>query len=118
MQQIKLIDIFGNKQSESTNINNVISNSKTKKIFPKIDINIGLNNNQLQSDSVLIHRLLQKKLLSNLEKNTVLSNKISSNLETNIQKFMRILINEMKTKQSNYDINLITRDTLLEYYVK
>ena len=104
MVQVKTIDIFGNKQSDNNNVSNDKDQIKSKKIFPKIDINIGLNNNQLQSDFILIHRLLQKKL--------------SNNLDQNIQKFIKILINEMKTKQSNYDINIITRDTLLEYYLK
>ena len=100
---VKVIDIFGNVQSDSIqdekqNIN------KTKNNFPKIDINIGLNNNQLQSNSILIHRLLQKRLTSDLDKN--------------IQKFIQILINEMKSKTNKYDIDIITRDTILGYYIK
>ena len=100
---VKIIDIFGNVQSdniqeEKQNIN------KTKNNFPKIDISVGLNNIQLQSNSILIHRLLQKRLTSDLNKN--------------IQKFIKILVNEMNSKTNKYDIDTITRDTLLEYYIK
>lgn len=101
---VKIIDIFGNEQSNNNNMKSDESKIKSKKIFPTIDINTGLNNNQLQSDYVLIHRLLQKKL--------------SNDLDKNIQKFIKILINEMNSKTNKYDINIITRNTLLEYYVK
>ena len=104
MNKVKLIDIFGNVQLDDSNTDSKQDKVKSKSIFSKIDVNTGLNNNQLQSDSVLIHRLLQKKLYNDLNKN--------------IQKFITILINEMKSKTSNYDVNIITRDTLLEYYIK
>lgn len=100
---VKIIDIFGNTQSDNIQIERQNIN-KTENSFPKIDISIGLNNNQLQYNSILIHRLLQKRLNSNLNKN--------------IQKLIKILINEMNSKANKYDIDIITRDTLLEYYVK
>ena len=103
MIEIKEIDIFNNITSQ-TKDDNQSDTVKSKKIFPKIDINTGLYNSQLQSDYVLIHRILQKKLTSNLDKD--------------IRKFITILINEMYSKKNKYDINLITRDTLLEYYLK
>ncbi|MBQ9441134.1 MAG: hypothetical protein IJU54_01900 [Alphaproteobacteria bacterium] len=104
MKTVKLIDIFGNKQSDDNNIANKTDKSNYKNTFPKIDVNTGLNSKQLQSDSLLIHRLLQKKLYNTLD--------------NNIQKFITILTNEMKSKTSNYDISIITRDTLLKYFVK
>ena len=103
MIEIKEIDIFNNITSQ-TKDDNQSDTVKSKKIFPKIDINTGLYNSQLQSDYVLIHRILQKKLTSNLDKD--------------IRKFIIILLNEMYSKKNKYDINLITRDTLLEYYLK
>ncbi len=103
MIEIKEIDIFNNITSQ-TKDDNQSDTVKSKKIFPKIDINTGLYNSQLQSDYVLIHRLLQKKLTSNLDKD--------------IRKFIKILINEMYSKSNKYDISIITRDTLLEYYLK
>ena len=103
MIEIKSIDIFNNIKSQTDN-NNQSDTIKAKKVFPKIDINTGLYNSQLQSDYVLIHRILQKKLTSSLDKN--------------IRKFVKILINEMYSKKNKHDVNIITRDTLLEYYLK
>lgn len=103
MIEIKSIDIFNNIKSQTDN-NNQSDTIKAKKVFPKIDINTGLYNSQLQSDYVLIHRILQKKLTSSLDKN--------------IRKFVKILINEMYSKKNKYDVNIITRDTILEYYLK
>ena len=103
--EIKEIDIFNNViQSNEKDSNNQSDKTKSKKIFPKIDINTGLYNSQLQSDYVLIHRILQKKLTIDLDKN--------------IRKFIKILINEMYSKTNKYDVNLITRNILLEYYLK
>lgn len=108
---VRVINIFSdvpssNIQSDNANNSSEIkqSTNKNKSNFPKIDINIGLNNNQLQSNSVLIHRLLQKRLIGDLNKN--------------MQKFIKILVNEMNSKTNKYDIDIITRDTLLEYYIK
>lgn len=103
--EIKTIDIFNNViDNNEIKINNQSNKQQSKKVFTKIDINTGLDNHQLQSDYVLIHRILQKKLTNDLDKN--------------IKKFIKILINEMNSKTSKFDVNLITRDTLLEYYLK
>ena len=104
MNTIKPIDIFGNTHLDDDNNKYNDNNIQSKPTFPKIDLNTGLNSTQLQSDSILIHRILQKKL--------------SYNLDKNIHKFIKILINELRCKTSNYDLNIITRDTLLEYFVK
>ena len=103
--EIKAIDIFNNViQSSEEENNNKFDKTKSKKIFSKIDMNTGLCNAQIQSDYVLIHRILQKKLTIDLDKN--------------IMKFIKLLINEMYSKTNKYDINIVTRDTLLTYYLK
>ena len=64
--EIRNIDIFGNYNGNKDNKEDSSKSSTNKKsIFPSINLENGLNSNQLQLDFGLIHRILQKKLSYN-----------------------------------------------------
>lgn len=92
--ETKQITLFPNSHKE----NNVLNNGKTTKYFPNVNLSIGLNQKQLSSDFVLIHRILQKR-------------------SKTINKLTYILLNEMKIKNGQSDPVTLTRDTLINYYL-
>ena len=103
MITIKQRDIFERLNTGNTKVKDIkILNNK--KYFPSVTLESGINELQLQSDSMLIHRILQKRLLSYLNKNII--------------KFIRILINEMSIKSGKQDVIVNTRDSLLAYFLQ
>ncbi len=77
---------------------------QAKKLFPKININSGINEKQTESDTMLIHRFLQKKIIFRgiQDKNLLL----------------KIINNEIDIKLGLQDAITASRDSLLSFFVK
>ncbi|MDR2666876.1 MAG: hypothetical protein LBB34_02040 [Holosporales bacterium] len=78
-----------------------------KKVFHEITIRDGLDTRKVTNDAMLIHRILQKKL-------------IYSGLTTEKQRsaFIRILKNELSIKQGAVEPMTATRDSLLSIFTR
>ncbi len=76
------------------------------KSFPSITLNDGLNEAETSANAMLIHKILQKRLLN-------------GGLNTQRQQaiFMRILDNELAIKSGQLDPATATRDSLISFYV-
>lgn len=75
-----------------------------KKPFPEINITSGINEKQAESDAMLIHRSLQKKIMfGGLQKREL---------------FLKIINNEADVKLGLKDAVSASRDSLLSFFVK
>ena len=76
------------------------------KNFPSVTLNDGLNEAEASANAMLIHKILQKRLLN-------------GGLNTQHQQdiFMRILNNELAIKSGQLDPATATRDSLISFYV-
>lgn len=95
------LDIFG-KPSEASetkggSAGNTVANKK--KFYPVVTLATGLNDVEIQNDFMLVHRILQRKLRSNLSRN--------------IEKLVQIVYNEMLIKSGSMEITTATRTSLL-----
>ena len=98
-------DIFGKQHNAVTEKEKKPSMAAPKN-FPSITLNDGLNEAEASANAMLIHKMLQKRL-------------ISGNLSTQrqIDVFMRVLNNELSIKSGQMDPATATRDSLLAFYV-
>ena len=101
---MKQTDIFGNKHDINPATTKTNQSIKTK-YFPKINLEFGLETAQMQTDYILVHRIMQKKLANN-------------NISKNMKSFIKIFCNELKIKAGKQDIVSATRDSLIEYCLK
>ena len=76
------------------------------KSFPRNTLDDGLNEAEASANAMLIHKILQKRL-------------VSGNLCTQrqIDVFMRILSNELAIKSGLMEASTATRDSLISFYV-
>ena len=104
-------DIFGNEHNTIINSKTDVKSNKnsTNKNFSSknfLKISLDLDTTQMQSDYVLIHRIIQKRLINSL---------VSNPHNLNLASFLKIFSNELKIKSGKLDIVNATRDSLLEY---
>lgn len=95
------LDIFGKRpNTKEQNSTNSISNSvSTKKFYPMVSLLSGLNELELQNDFMLIHRILQRRLKTDINRN--------------IMTLIQVVYNEMLIKSGRMDISTATRNSLL-----
>ena len=76
------------------------------KNFPSITLNDGLNENEASVNAMLIHKILEKRL-------------ISGGLSTKLQQeiFLRVLNNELSIKSGQLEPSTATRDSLIAFFV-
>ena len=98
-------DIFGKHHNTQPEKDKKPSMAAPKS-FPSITLNDGLNEAEASANAMLIHKMLQKRLLA-------------SNLRTQrqIDAFMRVLNNELSIKSGQMDPATATRDSLISFYV-
>lgn len=106
MTEILQNDIFGKKHSTVLQKEKKQTPSAPKN-FPNVTIIDGNDEIKAANDAMLIHRILQKKLL------------YAGNLDKKQREiFMKILKNEMEIKAGKIDSVTATRDSLLAFFVK
>ncbi len=76
------------------------------KNFPSITLNDGLNEAEASVNAMLIHKILEKRLLNG---------GLSSKLQQDI--FQRILNNELSIKSGQLDPTTATRDSLISFFI-
>ena len=76
------------------------------KNFPSITLNDGLNENEAAANAMLIHKILEKRL-------------INGGLGTKLQQkiFQRVLNNELAIKAGELEPAIATRDSLIAFFV-
>ena len=99
-------DIFGKKHQTKEEKMKKTTPSQTKD-FINVTLQNGLNDQNASADAMLIHRVLQRKL-------------IYSGLNTSKYKsaFLKILKNEMEIKKGKIDQISAVRDSLIEFFIK
>ena len=78
----------------------------TSKNFPSITLNDGLNETEASVNAMLIHKILEKRLL-----NSGLSSKLQQDI------FQRVLNNELSIKSGQLDPATATRDSLITFFI-
>ena len=103
--EIMQSDIFGKLHNTKPEKEKKPSMANPKS-FPSITLNDGLNEAETSANAMLIHKILQKRLLN-------------GGLNTQRQQaiFMRILDNELAIKSGQLDPATATRDSLISFYV-
>ena len=98
-------DIFG-KQHDLAPVKEKKPSLANQKSFPSITLNDGLNEAEASSNAMLIHKILEKRMLTK-----------GLNSSLNQRVFMRILNNELAIKSGLMDSATATRDSLISFYV-
>ena len=100
-------DIFGEKHNSVQEKEKKQSLAASPKPFKDISIHDGINEGNATSEAMLIHRVIQKKIMY-------------SGISTEKQRevLMRVLINEMKIKSGECDATTATRDSLITFFGK
>ena len=103
--QILQNDIFGTKHNTLQEKEKKQSLAAASKTFKEVTLLDGINEINATNEAMLIHRVLQKKILY-------------AGLSTQKQKeiFLRILENEMKIKSGQIEAVTATRDSLLAFF--
>lgn len=97
-------NISGSGNTISTTKEKKSAEKQEKKPFPEIKIEGGINEKQAESDSMLIHRSLQRKIIfDGLKKRNT---------------FLKIINNEINIKIGATDAVTATRDSLLSFFAK
>lgn len=107
MTEILQNDIFGKKHNTVLQKEKKQTSTSAAKSFHNVTIIDGIDEIKAGNDAMLIHRILQKKLL------------YAGNLDRKQREiFMKILKNEMEIKSGKIDAITATRDSLLAFFVK
>lgn len=98
-------DIFGQLHETSPEKEKKTSMAMSKN-FPSITLNDGLNEAEASTNAMLIHKILEKRLLN-------------SGLKTKLQQdmFLRVLNNELSIKSGQLDPATATRDSLIAFFI-
>ena len=99
-------DIFGKKHQTKNEKIKKPTNSQTKD-FVNVTLQNGLHEQDAITDAMLIHRVLQRKLIYS-----------GLNNIKNKSAFLTILKNELKIKKGKTDPVSAVRDSLLEFFIK
>ena len=76
------------------------------KSFPSVTLNDGINESEASANAMLIHKILQKRLV-----NAGLKNRRQQEI------FTRVISNELAIKSGQLDPATATRDSLISFYV-
>ncbi len=98
-------DIFGQLHDTKPEKEKKLSMAVPKN-FPSITLNDGLNEIEASANAMLIHKILEKRL-------------INGGLETQLQQaiFQRVLNNELSIKSGQLDPSTATRDSLIAFFI-
>jgi hypothetical protein len=99
-------DIFGRKHKTVKEKEIKQPLDPVRKSYRNVTIFDGLDEAALSYDSMLIHRILQRKILYHRNLN-----------QKQKEQFLRIIINEMNIKSGKVDPITSTRDSLLSFFL-
>jgi hypothetical protein len=102
-------DIFGvgHKVSQTQDKRERSSETGSTKSFRNISLNDGVSESVATNDSMLIHRILQRKIMY--------SNKLDKDKK---RVLFRILCNELNIKSGNVDAYTASRDSLIAFFIE
>lgn len=98
-------DIFGQLHDTKPEKEKKTSMAAAKN-FPSVTLNDGLNESEASANAMLIHKILEKRLI-----NGGLSTKLQQEI------FQRVLNNELAIKSGLLEASTATRDSLISFFV-